>query len=162
MELSPFDKSRCRFHLGFNSGSHIPAGDAAALEEAMARIPDEVWMLEILRHLTRCDRAWEVSEVLRDTTQPLPSRIERITGDVDRAIFQSDPIRAAQIYRELYLLEVDYLAESLFVPNYRREEVRRYAFHRAGSEFIDCIPGPADTSVTTRIALHTGGSTAWR
>lgn len=162
MELSPFDKSRCRFHLGFNSGSHIPAGDAAALEEAMARIPDGYWMGEILGQLDRCQRAWQLSEVLRDASQPMPSRIERITGDVDRAIFQSDPIRAAQIYRELYLQEVDHLAESLWVPNYRREDVRRWAFHRPGTDFVNAIPGPADTAVGTRIALHTGGSTAWR
>lgn len=162
MEFTPFDKSRCRFHLGMNSGSHIPAGDAAALEEAMARIPDSVWMKEVLGQLDRCDRAWKLSEVLRDASQPMPSRIERITGDVDRAIFQSDPIRAAKIYRELYLLEVDYLAESLWVPNYRREDVRRWAFSRAGTEFVNAIPGPADTCVVTRIALHTGGSTAWR
>lgn len=128
----------------------------------MARIPDSVWLEQVLKHLTRCDRAWRVSEILRDAAGPMPSRIERITGDIDRAIYQSDPIRAAQVYREIYLLEVDYLAETLFVPNYRREEVRRYAFHRAGSEFINAIPGPADTCVVTRVALHTGGSTAWR
>jgi hypothetical protein len=162
MEFSPYDKSRCRFHLGYNSGAGIPAGDAAELEEAMARVPDGVWMTQLLGQLDRCDRAWRLSEVLRDASQPMPSRIERITGDIDRAIFQSDPIRSAQIYRELYLKEVDYLAESLFVANYRREEVRRYAFSRAGGEFINAIPGPADTAVVTRIALYTGGSTAWR
>lgn len=128
----------------------------------MARIPDSLWMEEILGQLDRCDRAWRVSEVLRDDAQPIPSRIESITGDIDRTIFQSDPIRAAQIYREVYLLEVDYLAESLFVPNYRREDVRRYAFSRSGGEFINAVPGPADTAIGTRILFHTGGHSAWR
>ena len=49
--------------------------------------------------------------------------------------------------------EVDRLAETLYVPNYRRPEVRRYAFERAGSEFIMAVPGPADTAVGSRILL---------
>ena len=54
--------------------------------------------------------------------------------------------------------EVDRLAETLYVPNYRRPEVRRYAFERAGSEFIMAVPGPADTAVGSRMFLHTN----WR
>lgn len=161
MELSDYDKSRTRFHLGFNTGAQIPAGDTARLEEAMARVPDSYWYERILDHLNRCDRAWKVSEIFQDTTQPMPSRVERITGDTDRAIFQSDPIRADRDYREIYLREVDRLAETLYVPNYRREDVNRYAYERSGSEFIMAIPGPADTAVGTRITLHTGALN-WR
>ena len=161
MELSPYDKSRCRFHLGFNSGAQIPAGDLARLEEAMARIPDSYWYERVLGHLDRCDRTWKLSEVFRDESQPMPSRIERITGDTDRAIFQSDPLRSDRDYREIYLREVDRLAETLYVPNYRREDVRRYAFTRSGAEFIMAIPGPADTSVGTRVAALTGAIN-WR
>ena len=161
MELSPFDKSRCRYHLGFNSGSFIPAGDAAQLEEAMARVPDSYWYTRVLEHLDRCDRTWKLSEIFRNEEQPMPSRIERITGDTDRAIFQSDPLRADRDYREMYLREVDRLAETLFVPNYRREDVRRYAFTRSGAEFIMAVPGPADTAVGTRIAAGLGALN-WR
>jgi hypothetical protein len=50
--------------------------------------------------------------------------------------------------------EVDRLAETLYVPNYRRPEVRRYAFERSGSEFIMAVPGPADTAVSCRMILH--------
>jgi hypothetical protein len=46
------------------------------------------------------------------------------------------------------------LAETLYVPNYRRPEVRRYAFERAGAEFIMAVPGPADTAVGSRMALN--------
>jgi hypothetical protein len=161
MELSPRDKSRCRFHLGFNTGAQVPAGDAAVLEEAMARIPDDYWYSAILGHLDRCDRTWKLSEIFRNESQPMPSRIERITGDTDRAIFQSDPLRADRDYREIYLREVDRLAESLYVPNYRREDVRRYAFTRSGAEFIMAVPGPADTAVGTRIAASIGALN-WR
>lgn len=127
----------------------------------MARIPDSYWYERTTNHLDRCDRAWELSEVYRSSDQPMPSRVERITGETERAIFQSDPLKSDQIMREIYLREVDRLAETLYVPNYRREEVRRYCFERSGAEFIMSIPGPADTSVGTRIASATGALN-WR
>jgi hypothetical protein len=156
LELNDYEKSRTRFHLGYNSGANIPAGDLARLEEAMARIPDSYFYSRITEHLDRCDKAYRVSQVFRVEDQPQPSRVERITGDTDRAIYSSDPLKAAKDYREVYLREVDQLAETLYVANYRRDEVRRYAFERAGVEFIMAIPGPADTSVTTRTACYTG------
>ena len=161
MELSNLDKSRCRFHLGMNSGGQIPAGDLSRLEEAMARIPDAHWYGRIVEHIDRCDRAWSTSEVYGSPDAPRPSRIERFTGDTERAIYQSDPIKADQIAREIYLREVDRLAESLYVANYRREEVRRYAFSASGGEFINALPGPADTSVVDRVTAYTG-SLNWR
>ena len=161
MELDDYNKSRCRWHLGINVGANLPAGDVARLEEAMARIPDSYFYARVIEHLDRCDKAYRVSQVFRVEDQPQPSRIERITGDTDRAIFQSDPLKAAKDYREVYLREVDLLAETLYVANYRREDVRRYAFERAGAEFIMAIPGPADTAVGTRVAQATG-SMCWR
>jgi hypothetical protein len=161
VELDNYNKSRCRWHLGVNTGANIPAGDVARLEEAMARIPDSYFYDRVTEHLDRCDKAYAVSQVFRVADQPQPSRIERITGDTDRAIFQSDPLKAAKDYREVYLREVDLLAETLYVANYRREEVRRYAYERAGAEFIMAIPGPADTAVGTRV-LQATGSMNWR
>lgn len=127
----------------------------------MARIPDSYFYSRVIEHLDRCDKAYRISQIFRVEDQPQPSRIERITGDTDRAIYQSDPLKAAKDYREVYLREVDLLAETLYVANYRREEVRRYAFERAGVEFIMAIPGPADTAVGTRVAQATG-SMNWR
>ena len=161
MELSDYEKSRARFHLGLNTGANLPAGDIARFEEAVARIPDSYWYARITEHLDRCDKAYRVSQIFRDETQPQPSRIERITGDTERAIYQSDPVKADRDYWEIYLREVDRLAETLYVPNYRRDEVRRYAFERAGVEFIMAVPGPADTSVATRLVQYTGFS-SWR
>jgi len=161
LELNDYDKSRCRFHLGYNTGANIPAGDIARLEEAMASIPDSYFYTQVIEHLTRCDKAWSVSQIFKSETQPQPSRVERITGDTDRAIYQSDPLKADQDYREVYLREVDRMAETLYVANFRRDEVRRYAYDRAGSEFIMAIPGPADTAVGTRI-LQAQGSLNWR
>ncbi|MGA1641089.1 MAG: hypothetical protein ACO4AL_12165, partial [Steroidobacteraceae bacterium] len=161
MELDDYNKSRCRFHLGYNSGANLPAGDLARLEEAMARIPDSYFYARVIEHLDRADKSYRVSQVFRVEDQPQPSRIERITGDTDRAIFTSDPLKTAKDYREVYLREVDQLAETLYVANYRREEVRRYAFERSGGEFIMALPGPADTAVGTRV-LQATGSMNWR
>ena len=164
MRLSDYDISRAAFHLGFNDGAQVPAGDMAQFEEAVNRIPDSHWYDRITNQISRCDRAWDASEVMKDvaTTGALaPSRTQRIFGDSNRSISISDPLNADSQYREVYLRECDRLAESLYVANYRREEVRRYAFERSGSVFIMSIPGPADTSVGTRILEVTGGL-GWR
>lgn len=156
MELDEFNKSKVRFHLGFNAGSQIPAGDRARLEEAMALIPDEFFYSQIINHIRRCDVAWENSEYFpRDASgSPNYSRLEQIAGDVQRTMATSDPLKGDEYFREIYLREVDRMAETLYVPNYRRPEYRRYAFERSGSEFIMAVPGPADTAVGTRIMLN--------
>ena len=164
MRLNDYDISRASFHLGMSSGSQVPAGDMARFEEAVNRIPDSHWYDRIVNQLDRCDSAWYSSEVLKDvqtTGQLAPSRTQSIFGDANRSINISDPLNADSQYREIYLRECDRLAESLFVANYRREETRRYAFERSGSEFILSVPGPADTSPGTRILEFTGGL-AWR
>ena len=161
MELDDYLKSKVRFHLGYNAGAQMPAGDRARLEEAMALIPDEYWYEQVVYHLKRCENAWKVSAYLPDDILDPNgsgvvnfSRQEVLSGDVQRTINTSDPLKGDEYFREIYLRECDRLAESLYVANYRRPEVRRYAFDRAGSEFIMAVPGPADTSVGSRIALH--------
>ena len=156
MELNDLFKSKIRFHLGFNAGAQIPAGDRARLEEAMALVPDELWYNEIINHVRRCDIAYAATEYFPSdsTGSPNYSRLEQIAGDVQRTIATSDPLTGDEYFREIYLREVDRMAETLYVPNYRRPEVRRYAFERAGSEFIMAIPGPADTAVGSRISLN--------
>ena len=161
MELDEYLKSKVRFHLGYNSGSQMPAGDRARLEEAMALVPDELWYNQIVYHVKRCDNAWQVSAYFPDDINDPNgqgivnfSRQEIISGDVQRTISQSDPLKGDEYFREIYLRECDRLAETLYVANYRRPEVRRYAFDRAGSEFIMAVPGPADTAVGSRIVLN--------
>ena len=165
MQLDEYLKSKIRFHLGYNSGSQMPAGDRARLEEAMALVPDELWYNELVYHVKRCDNAWKVSAYFPDDINDPNgqgivnfSRQEIISGDVQRTISQSDPLNGDEYFCEIYLRECDRLAETLYVANYRRPEVRRYAFDRAGSEFIMAVPGPADTAVGARMFLSTG----WR
>tara|TARA_R100001198_G_C5203445_1_gene191582 strand:- start:720 stop:1202 length:483 start_codon:yes stop_codon:yes gene_type:complete len=156
MELDDLLKSKARFHLGINAGAQIPAGDRARLEEAMALVPDEYWYNQIVNHIRRCDTAWDNSEYFPADSSGSPnySRLEQIAGDVQRTIATSDPLKGDEYFREIYLREVDRLAETLYVANYRRPEVRRYLFDRSGSEFIMAVPGPADTAVGTRIMLN--------
>mgnify|MGYP001175219418 FL=1 len=40
MQLNDYQKSKVRFHLGYNAGAQVPAGDRSRLEEAMALVPD--------------------------------------------------------------------------------------------------------------------------
>ena len=161
MELDENLKSKVRFHLGYNSGAQLPAGDRARLEEAMVLIPDEYWYNQVVYHLKRCDNAWQVSAYFPDDILDPEgsdivnfSRQEVLSGDVQRTISTSDPLKGDEYFREIYLRECDRLAETLYVGNYRRPEVRRYAFDRAGSEFIMAVPGPADTAVGSRITLN--------
>ena len=160
MELDENLKSKTRFHLGYNAGAQLPAGDRARLEEAMALIPDEYWYNQVVYHLKRCDNAWQVSAYFPDDILDPEgsgivnfSRQEVLSGDVQRTISTSDPLKGDEYFREIYLRECDRLAETLYVANYRRPEVRRYAFDRAGSEFILAVPGPADTSIGSRMIL---------
>ena len=156
MQLDEHSKSKVRFHLGINSGAQIPAGDRARLEESMSMIPDEYWYNQIINHIRRCDTAWNNSEYFPEDSGGSPnfSRLEQIAGDVQRTIAVSDPLKGDEYFREIYLRECDRLAETLYVANYRRPEVRRYAFERSGSEFIMSVPGPADTAVGSRIVLN--------
>ena len=165
MELDDYLKSKIRFHLGYNSGAQLPAGDRARLEEAMSLIPDELWYNQIVYHIKRCDNAWDISAYVPDDIKEEGgdanfnfSKQERISGDVQRTINTSDPLKGDEVFREIYLRECDRMAEILYVANYRRPEVRRYAFDRAGSEFIMAVPGPADTAVGSRMTL----SAEWR
>ena len=155
MQLNDYQKSQVRFHLGYNAGAQIPAGDRSRLEEAMALIPDTYFYDQITYQINRCEVAWEQSQFY--TSAGLPkgfSRLEEIAGDVSRTIRTTDPLKADSDSYELYLRECDRLAETLYVANYKRPDVREFAFLRSGAEFIMAVPGPADTAVGTRLMLN--------
>ena len=122
---------------------------------------DEKADKEVVYQVTRCDIAWKASAFFPDDYTNASgsgnfnfSRLEQISGDVSRAIATTDPLKADADFREVYLRECDRLAETLYVSNYRRPEVRRYSFDRSGSEFIMAVPGPADTAVGSRMELN--------
>lgn len=151
MELSQFDKSRTRYHLGYFTIS-VPAGDYARLEEAMNTIPDSFFYDKVVLHLDRCDRAEKKTFLYDD--EPPATRLETIRGDVDRTIRSTALLQALKESAEVYLYETNRLAMILYVANYKDPEQARYRYERSGAEFIQALPGPADTAVGTRVLLH--------
>lgn len=153
MQLSEFDKSRIRYHLGYYTVS-IPAGDYARLEEAMNTVPDSYFYDKITVQIGRCNTAEKKTEVASNPN----TRFETIAGDVDRTISSSNAREALKVWDEIYLYETGRLAQILYVPNYKDPMQARYRYERSGAEFIQALPGPADTAVGTRIYLNL----AWR
>ncbi len=149
MQLSTFDKSRVRYHLGYFTVS-VPAGDYARLEEAMNTIPDSFFYRKIIYHLGRCDTAERKTEV---ATSP-STRIEKIEGDVDRTIASSNARESLKVWDEIYLYETNALAAILYVPNYKDPFQARYRYERSGAEFIQALPGPADNAVGSNVYLN--------
>jgi hypothetical protein len=149
VQLSTFDKSRVRYHLGYFTVS-VPAGDYARLEESMNTIPDSFFYRKIIYHLGRCDTAERKTEV---ATSP-STRIEKIEGDVDRTISSSNAREALKVWDEIYLYETNALAAILYVPNYKDPFQARYRYERSGAEFIQALPGPADNAVGSNVYLN--------
>lgn len=149
MQLSDFDKSRVRYHLGYFTVS-VPAGDYSRLEEALNTVPDSYFYDKIVIQIGRCDTAEKKTEVASNPN----TRLESIIGDVDRTIRSSNAAEALKVWNQIYLYETNRLASILFVPNYKDEYQARYRYERSGAEFIQALPGPADTAVGSRIYLH--------
>tara|TARA_B100000424_G_scaffold242113_1_gene210726 strand:- start:51 stop:512 length:462 start_codon:yes stop_codon:yes gene_type:complete len=148
VELSDFDKSRVRYHLGYFTVS-VPAGDYARLEEAMNTVPDSFFVDKIIVQIGRCDTAEKKTEVASTPS----TRLETIAGDVDRTIRSSNAKEALKIWSEIYLYETNRLAGILYVANYKDPVQARYRYERSGAEFIQALPGPADTAVGSRMQL---------
>ena len=148
VELSDFDKSRVRYHLGYFTVS-VPDGDYARLEEAMNTVPDSFFVDKIIVQIGRCDTAEKKTEVASTPS----TRLETIAGDVDRTIRSSNAKEALKIWSEIYLYETNRLAGILYVANYKDPIQARYRYERSGAEFIQALPGPADTAVGSRMHL---------
>ena len=154
MQLDEFIKSKCKWHLGYNHTS-IPAGDIAIIEEALNNVQDSFWVSKIIEQVGRCDEAekrTDMTGILNNNITPAGRR-ENIAGDVDRTIRSSNAKDALKIWSEIYLYETNRLAGILYVPNYKDPMQARYRYERSGAEFIQALPGPADTAVGSRMHL---------
>lgn len=146
--LSALDKSRTYFHLGYGNGSGIPAGDLAQLEEACAQVRNDYQLKRIKEILNRCDAAWEQTEPGTGA-----SSSELYVGDINRSVQRTFLGDSSILWHENYLRETDFLAQELNVPNYRQPGARAFTYARHGGEYVNAIPGPADTSVGSRLYL---------
>jgi hypothetical protein len=155
MQLDTFLQSKVRWHLGYNNTS-VPAGDQARLEEAVNNIPDSFWYSKISEQVTRCDEAEKRTDMTGSVNNFITpkNRLENIAGDVSRTISTSDFKETLKTWTQIYIYETDRLALHLYVPNYRNPEQARYRFNREGAEFIQALPGPADTAVGTRLMFE--------
>ena len=52
------------------------------------------------------------------------------------------------------MYETNRLAQILYVPNYKDPMQARYRYERSGAEFIQALPGPADTAIGANVYLH--------
>ncbi|WP_250123078.1 hypothetical protein [Chroococcidiopsis sp. CCMEE 29] len=84
---------------------------------------------------------------------------ERYAGDLERAIVRLSS-KDQGVWFENYLRETDLLAQQLWVANYRRESSLRYRFEVAAGEYINLLPGVADTVAVSRMeaTIRYGGS----
>ena len=98
MELNEYLKSKTRFHLGFNAGAQIPAGDRARLEEAMALIPDEYWSGN---GWDDTEALWEQSPLKHFRNVRTPTLVIHSEGDLRCNVEQGE-----QVFAALKLLKV--------------------------------------------------------
>jgi hypothetical protein len=116
----------------------------------MNTVPDSFFYDRIVIQIGRCDTAEKKTEVASTPS----TRLETIAGDVDRTIRSSNAKEALKVWDEIYLYETNRLAGILYVPNYKDPFQARYRFDRSGAEFIQALPGPADTAVGSRLYLR--------
>lgn len=157
MRLSERDKSRARFHLGFATSTGIDEGDVRQVEQSFVTIKDYHIFIMIVLQLNRCDAAYAKTDM---TGEPAIDKLVYV-GDLNRAKAEFRLSQAARDWEEVYLMEVDKLAQILWVPNYRRPEVETQRRQRAGTVYVQPIPGPADTAIISQheaLILLSGGS----
>lgn len=150
--LTEADKQRARWHL-YGSGGGVPAGDKAAIEEAIDNLPDNYTVQQVRRQLDRCDAAWEKTDV-NGTSDPPVFQREITSGDINRSVVRSaQDKRLVDYYWQIYYKEVEDLARILWVPEYRTPENDHWRFARSGGEYVMSLPGAADSCVSDRIYL---------
>lgn len=150
--LVGLDKSRTRFHL-YGTGGGVPAGDKAAIEEAMDTIPDNYTLQQVRTQLDRCDQTWDLTRVSSESDPPIFQR-ELYSGDINRTIVRSaQDKRLRDYYWSIYYAEVEQLARMLWVPEYRTPNSDHWRFVRGAGEYVQALPGVADSCVSDRIIL---------
>lgn len=156
MRLDNHNRDRCTFHLGFGNRGGIPAADVAVLEQAMDSIQSNYQYNRMIEILDSCDELWNKwrnSETAQST--------ELISGDINRSVIRSiDPTKIRKLAWENYLQVVRELARNLSCANYRDDAYDRYRYERGAGDYLNLIPGVADTAIGSaqyEIANNGGG-----
>lgn len=145
MNLDPFNRDRTYFHLGYGSRAGIPAGDVAQVEQAMDQLSGNYAANRIIQILDQCDnlyQEWIDYKVDDHVTKELMS------GDINRSTIRTlPPGPSRKIAWENYMVMVRELAQNLWVPCYREETNLRFRFERGAGDYLDIVPGVADTAI---------------
>jgi len=145
MRLDELNRARCRFHLGFGNRGQIPAADVAVLELGMDTIDGNYQYNRIKEILDSCDDLW--SKWRRVDIESQASK-ELISGDINRSVIRTiDPKAARKLAWSNYLEMVQELAQNLSCANYRDDYYQRYRFERGAGDYLNIVPGVADTAV---------------
>lgn len=140
MELSATDQAKCKFHLGYNFNT--PAIDLARLYRAMKEVPD-IWTLGRLSGLIqRCEDAYSNSVYNADTLYN--TSLRTTTSESSSSTLSQDALTSNEKIRHYYN-EIEFLATSLGVRNYRNPEQAINAYLMDGGTYIKSIPGADGT-----------------
>lgn len=148
-QLSPNDRERCYTHLGYGSIDGIPHGDLIRFEDGLVKIRSNYQVNVLVAILDSCDRWFNLWLLPPQEMVEAVTSKELIQGDLNRSVLRTgSPMEVRDMVWNNYLARVAELAHQLWVPNYREEiNDQRYRFERAGGDFINSVPGPADTAV---------------
>lgn len=160
-KVSPNDRSRIIHHLGYGARVGIGAGDLERLEEAMRGLDSNYQVNIIVAILDSCDEWFRIWLLPPDQMISSIQSRELIQGDINRAVIRTgNPDEARKSVWDNYIARTDEIAQQLWVANYRQPENLRYRFERSGGDFINALPGPADTAVGAahyEITRNSGG-----
>ena len=150
--LSHDDKERVFFHLGYGSRVAIDVADVARLEEACNEIWSEYQKTELIKLLDIADLTYEQKFLVLNNWYDAREIFE---GDINRASRRSEPQKQQRIWQDEYQRVTDNIAKELRVTNYSSPNSWAWTHERNASGYIKAIPGPADTSVASRIVEFT-------
>lgn len=145
--LSPLNKERVYFHLGYGSRVAIDAADVSRLEQACNEIWSDYQRAEIEKLLDICDATYEQKFLVLNNW--FDAR-EIFQGDINRASRRNEPQKQSRIWNQEYVNVTTELAKLLRVTNYNSTNAWQWTHERNASAYIKTIPGPADTSVSSR------------
>lgn len=148
--LSYENQQRTLFHIGMTSESAYTAEDKAIAIAAMNNLESariEQYFIDLLDEL---DDIWER---LRGDSAQRFSYKEQVAGDINRAVVRDDPRSILREWRVIYDTRVEELCKKFGLPNYN-DSANRWQYLRDSGTYINAVPGPADTAVSSRITEY--------
>lgn len=153
MQLSEYDKSRARSHLGYFSPFAIPAQYTAHMENAMNDVRDELHYERMIRpQLDLLDAVWLAKDPTNSESYTL---LEQYAGDINRAKLTREPGGVQKVWMEIYIKEGNNLALMLGKTVNLWDVANQDIFVMDRSfTYNQFIPGPAIPNAGSNLYLH--------